>query len=67
MLGWASVLLPRPTGPFLRSVLDEPQLMIVGRVTYQILSRYWPAATDEPARRMNSLPKLVFSETLNEP
>jgi dihydrofolate reductase len=54
-------------GTFIRSVLDEPQLMIMGRVTYQILSRYWPAATEEPAPRMNSLPKLVFSKTLNEP
>lgn len=52
---------------FLRSVLDEPQLMIMGRVTYQVLSRYWPAATEEPAQRMNSLPKLVFSNTLREP
>ena len=52
---------------FLRGVLDEPQLMIMGRVTYQVLSRYWPAATEEPAQRMNSLPKLVFSNTLREP
>lgn len=64
---WISGYAGPEFGAFIRSVLDEPQLMIMGRVTYQVLSRYWPAATDEAAHRMNSLPKLVFSNTLREP
>jgi dihydrofolate reductase len=64
---WISGYAGPEFGGFIRSVLDEPQLMIMGRVTYQVLSRYWPTATDEAAHRMNSLPKLVFSTTLREP
>ncbi len=55
-------------GPDLHSyverVLDEPQLLIIGRQTYDVLSRFWPSAKGESAARMNSLPKLVFSKTL---
>jgi dihydrofolate reductase len=52
---------------YVRSVLDEPQLMIMGRSTYKLLSTYWPSASGPEAERMNSLPKLVFSKTLKEP
>src|SRR5215469_7681960 len=60
---------------YVRSGLNEPQLLIMGRVTYKILSSYWPSpaagssgfSDPEFAPRMNSLPKLVFSNTLQEP
>jgi dihydrofolate reductase len=45
-------------------------VMLLGRVTYEILAAYWPTATvaDDPmADRMNEVPKLVFSRTLSEP
>ncbi len=54
-------------GQFIGSVLSEPQLLIVGRVTYEVLTAYWPSASEGPADQMNSLPKLVFSKTLQEP
>lgn len=55
-------------GGYVQRVLDEPQLMIMGRVTYDVLAAFWPTATGEPATRMNSLPKLVFSNTpIKEP
>jgi dihydrofolate reductase len=43
--------------------------LIFGRITYQLMSAYWPtvgALEDDPvvARRMNDISKIVFSKTL---
>jgi dihydrofolate reductase len=43
--------------------------LVFGRVTYQMMAGYWPtpmaaAASPLVAERMNSLPKVVFSNTL---
>ncbi|GHO64052.1 hypothetical protein KSC_029440 [Ktedonobacter sp. SOSP1-52] len=42
--------------------------ILFGRVTYQLFSQYWPTqgVKDDPvfAEKMNTLPKLVFSRTL---
>jgi dihydrofolate reductase len=54
-------------GAFIQSVLDEPQVMVLGRVSYEILSGFWPSSSEPPAARMNSLPKVVFSNSLEEP
>ena len=37
---------------------------IMGRVTYEQMSRHWPDATGDYAQYMNNLPKVVFSKTL---
>jgi dihydrofolate reductase len=46
-------------------------LMVLGRVTYELFAAYWPTATPEAegdfADLMNSTPKVVFSKTLTEP
>jgi dihydrofolate reductase len=56
-------------------MLDSIDLMLFGRVAYQTMLGYWPAAADDPAgsprdiafaRRMNALPKLVLSRTLDQ-
>ena len=44
--------------------------LLFGRITYEFMASYWPtpmAAANNPvvAERMNSLPKLVFSRTLD--
>jgi dihydrofolate reductase len=52
---------------FTQQVLAEPQVMIMGRVTYEIMARAWPSAPGPLAGPMNSLPKLVFSTTLAGP
>jgi dihydrofolate reductase len=48
---------------------------LFGRVTYQLMAHYWPAAATNPstsksdleiAHKMNNLPKIVFSKTLQE-
>lgn len=41
--------------------------MLMGRVTCQHLSKYWRSASGAGAKRMNVLPKVVFSKTLQEP
>ena len=52
---------------YAQKVLDEPQIMLMGRVTYEIMARSWPSSSGPLAGPMNSHPKLVFSATLAEP
>jgi dihydrofolate reductase len=54
---------------FARKQLDEMDILLFGRVTYEGMASYWPteaAMTDDPeiANAMNRLPKVVFSRTL---
>jgi dihydrofolate reductase len=46
-------------------------LLVFGRITYELMKSYWPtslAIQNDPivAERMNSLPKVVFSRTLDK-
>jgi dihydrofolate reductase len=52
---------------WIRQHLDEPQAIIMGRVTYEALARFSASATDEVSVRMSTLPKVVCSSTLQEP
>jgi dihydrofolate reductase len=50
--------------------LNTVDTLLFGRVTYEMMASYWPtpaAVTDDPivAKKMNSLPKIVFSKTLS--
>ena len=49
---------------WIRDRLDEPQLIVMGRVTYEALSAMSATATDPSSARMNELPKAVFSNSL---
>lgn len=41
--------------------------ILLGRVTYQEWSAYWPNSTDEPyASHINNIPKIVVSTTLDQ-
>jgi dihydrofolate reductase len=43
--------------------------VLLGRVTYQIMVNAWPNMTEETspsADRMNNVPKIVFSRTLDK-
>ena len=47
-------------------------VLVFGRVTYDLMAGYWPTpdarqANPAVAERMNALPKVVFSRTLDEP
>lgn len=51
--------------------LNSASGLLFGRVTYQLMASYWPteaALHDDPlvARKMNSLPKIVASRTLDK-
>jgi dihydrofolate reductase len=51
--------------------LDEVDTLLFGRVTYEGMASYWPtpaAEQDDPrvAARMNGLPKVVVSRTLDK-
>jgi dihydrofolate reductase len=52
-------------------LLHTVDLLLFGRVTYQLMAAYWPtpeALGDDPiiAALMNNTPKLVFSKTLDK-
>src|SRR6266581_3639361 len=47
-------------------------VLVFGRITYELMTAYWPtpsAMKNDPvvAERMNDLPKVVFSRTLDKP
>lgn len=49
--------------------LNSASALIFGRITYELMANYWPtdsALSDDPdvAKKMNSIPKFVFSRTL---
>ena len=51
--------------------LDDVDTLLFGRVTYQLMASYWPtplAKENDPiiADKMNTVPKIVFSKTLEK-
>ena len=60
---------------FFSDLLDETEIALFGRVTYQLMESYWPHAHEDPkatkatlkfADKFNSVSKIVFSRTLQE-
>jgi dihydrofolate reductase len=60
---------------FFSDLLDETDVALFGRVTYQLMESYWPHAHEDPratngelefADKFNAVPKVVFSRTLQE-
>jgi dihydrofolate reductase len=52
-------------------MLNSVDTLLFGRVTYELMASYWPtsdAIKNDPivAEKMNTLPKIVFSKTLNK-
>jgi hypothetical protein len=54
-------------GKWVSDRLHQPQILIMGRLTYDALAQFSPSGTDDVNVRMTELPKLVFSSTLKEP
>jgi dihydrofolate reductase len=48
---------------FLNNQVDT---ILLGRKAYQLMEGYWPASTESIAPAMNTLPKIVFSKTLDK-
>jgi dihydrofolate reductase len=60
---------------YANDLLSNVDALLFGRVTYQLMADYWPAAATNPstsksdleiADKMNNIPKIVFSTTLQE-
>lgn len=49
---------------YVAGMLNSIDGILLGRVTYEGFVTYWPSSTDAEAPAMNSLPKFVFSKTL---
>ena len=58
---------------FATRLLDTQDMVLFGRATYQLFESYWPSAPKDPqatksmiafARKINAMPKVVFSKTL---
>lgn len=48
-------------------MLRSVDTILFGRTTYELMANYWPNAPhDDVAEKMNSLPKIVFSKTLDK-
>jgi len=54
-------------GKWVQRQLNEPQVILMGRVTYEALAGFSASGTDEVSTRMSALPKVVYSRTLREP
>jgi dihydrofolate reductase len=50
----------------LAEVLDA-EILLIGRVTYESFAGAWPARSGEFADKMNTMPKVVVSNTLKDP
>ncbi len=53
---------------YAKDLLTQVDTILYGRVTYEGMSSYWPTVTyenDFMANRINNLPKVVFSTTLD--
>jgi dihydrofolate reductase len=60
---------------FFTEQLDNVDIELMGRVTYQLMADYWPIAHNDPeatkstisfAAKFNAIPKIVFSKTLQK-
>ncbi len=60
---------------FFSRLLDDTDIALFGRVTYQLMESYWPHAHEDPiatkgvlefADKFNKIPKIVFSRTLQK-
>ena len=62
--GWGTP----PEDPALKQrkldLIREADAHLMGRKTYEEMAEFWPGSDDEYAEPMNSIPKVVFSTSL---
>jgi dihydrofolate reductase len=65
--GWTAAYADADMGPFLVSMFDRADALLLGRKTWDIWEPYWPQHDDNPfGKAINALPKYVPSTTLKE-
>jgi dihydrofolate reductase len=52
---------------WIKHEIQKPQVLLLGRKTYEVFADVSMTATDELSARMNELPKMVFSNSLQGP
>lgn len=52
---------------WVRAEIDKPQVVVLGRVTYEMFALMSSNAADPASQRLTTLPKMVVSSTLSEP
>jgi dihydrofolate reductase len=52
---------------WIQTEIDQPQVIVLGRVTYEVLAPMSMSGSDPGSQRLTALPKLVVSSTLSEP
>jgi dihydrofolate reductase len=70
-LSWAKGHMDAEFNAFVADNAKSGGLLLLGRITYELMTSYWPtpqARENDPvvAERMNNLPKVVFSRTLEK-
>ncbi len=54
-------------GDWVRHEVDQPHVLLMGRVTYEAMAEMAAGATDDASMQMTDNPKIVVSNTLREP
>jgi dihydrofolate reductase len=67
--GWQAPFEDEEVGPFITSVYERMDAMLLGRTTWEIWNAYWPNNDwgDPVSHGINVLPKYVPSTTLRDP
>lgn len=65
-LSWAGPYFGPGSAEHSLKVLRRSDAMLMGRRTYELFSRQWPAASGPYAEHINAMRKYVFSSTLQE-
>ena len=66
--GWTAAYADQDMWPFLVSMFERADALLLGRKTWEIWLPYWPNHDDDPlGHAINALPKYVPSTTLKDP
>jgi dihydrofolate reductase len=66
--GWTEAYADQDMWPFLVSMFERADALLLGRKTWEIWLPYWPNHDDDPlGHAINALPKYVPSTTLKDP
>jgi dihydrofolate reductase len=64
---WQFDVFDEAMGAAINSQMEAEDAILMGRVTYQEFTSFWPSSTDEPfASHINTTPKYVVSTMLNK-